>query len=286
LHYAANDDFVNGVYTPAVDGFNLADVSSVSVLNALPAGVQGLVYLGMTSGVTSAFISAVDAFLGNSKVFGFYLADEPDPSSVSAANLKAESDYIHANFPGVKTFIVEYNETSDTSPTYAFTPANTDIDLFGLDPYPVNTNVPNGLDYNIIPAAVNEALSIGIPRADIVPVYQTFGGGGYPTYTLPTPAQEQEILSTWASVVPNPVFDYAYSWGVQEGDTSLVNDPALAAVLAAHNGGEVLTPPTGGTTSGGGTTTGSLGGSTGDDDVTTTIAGHHGGGHAHSGRRS
>jgi hypothetical protein len=235
LHYAANGVFDDDVYTPGVDGFNLADVSSVSVLNALPAGMQGLVYLGMTGGVTSAFVSAVDAFLGNSRVFGFYLADEPDPSVVSAANLKAESDYIHAHFPGAKTFIVEYNETSDTNPTYAFTPANTDIDLFGLDPYPVNTNVPNNLDYQIIPAAVDEALSIGIPRADIVPVYQTFGGGGYATYLLPTAAQESQILSTWGSVVPDPVFDYAYSWGVQDDDTALSNDPTLAAVMAAHN---------------------------------------------------
>jgi hypothetical protein len=235
LHYAANGNFVNGAYAPGVDGFNLADVSSVSELNALPANVKGLVYLGMTDGVTSAFISAVNAFLGNSKVFGFYLADEPNPSSVSAANLMAESDYIHQHFPGVKTFIVEYNQTSDTNPTFAFTPANTHIDLFGLDPYPVNTNVPNSLDYQIIPAAVQEALKIGIPLADIVPVYQTFGGGQYSTYILPTPTQEQQILATWASVVPNPVFDYAYSWGAQVGDTALANDPALAAVLAEHN---------------------------------------------------
>jgi hypothetical protein len=235
LHYAANGNFVNGVYAPGVDGFNLADVSSASVLNALPANVKGLVYLGMTDGVTSAFISAVNAFLGNSKVYAFYLADEPNPSSVSAANLMAESDYIHQHFPGVKTFIVEYNQTSDTNPTYAFTPANTHIDLFGLDPYPVNTNVPNSLDYQIIPAAVQEALKIGIPLADIVPVYQAFGGGQYSTYILPTPAQEQQILATWASVVPNPAFDYAYSWGTQVGDTALANDPALAAVFAEHN---------------------------------------------------
>jgi hypothetical protein len=151
-----------------------------------------------------------------SKVYGFYLADEPGAGL--AANLKAESDWIHANFPGVKTFMAEQNLGSETNPVFAYTPANTDIDLFGLDPYPVQTNVPNNLDYNIIPLAVTVAEADGIPQNDIVPVYQAFGGGQYTTYILPTSAQEQQILSTWGSVIPTPAFDYAYSWGVQDGD--------------------------------------------------------------------
>jgi hypothetical protein len=44
LHYASNSNMVesNGVYTyaPGADGFNLADVSSLDGLNALPAGVE------------------------------------------------------------------------------------------------------------------------------------------------------------------------------------------------------------------------------------------------------
>ena len=39
------------------------------------------------------------------------------------------------------------------TPQYYYTPANSDIDLFGLDPYPVQTNVPNNYDLNIIPLA-------------------------------------------------------------------------------------------------------------------------------------
>ena len=41
LHYTANGNFVNGVYAPGADGFNLADVGSVSELKALPPGVKG-----------------------------------------------------------------------------------------------------------------------------------------------------------------------------------------------------------------------------------------------------
>jgi hypothetical protein len=244
LHYAANGNFVNGVYAPGADGFNLADVGSADELNALPAGVKGLVWLGMTDGVTPTFIAAVTACIGNPNLYGFYLADEPDGSAIIAANLKAEADYIKANAPGAITYITEQNLSSDTSPTFYYTPANTDIDLFGLDPYPVNTNVPNSLDYTIIPAAVAAAQTAGIPLADIVPVYQAFGGGSYSTYILPTAEQEQQILATWASVVPNPSFDYAYSWGVQAGDTALSNDSTLQAVFAVQNAGAgAPTPP-------------------------------------------
>jgi hypothetical protein len=249
LHYAPNGNFdSNGNYLPGVDGFNLADVSSVGAVNALPAGVKGLVWLGDTGGVTQSFINQVTPLIGNSKVYGFYVADEPDPSSVSAANLKAESDWIHQHDPGVKTFIVEYNSSSDTSPSFAFNPANTDIDVFGLDPYPVRppsegSEYASGADYNTINLAVAAAENAGIPQADIVPVYQAFGGGGYSSWTLPTASQEQQILSTWGSLVPTPAFDYAYSWGTQDGDTALSTSSALQAVFAAHNSGGSNPPP-------------------------------------------
>jgi Bacterial Ig-like domain len=253
LHYTANGNFVSGQYMPGADGFNMADVSSPGELSEVPAGDKALVYLGMTGGVTAAFEAAVEPYIGNSQVYGFYLADEPAASATTAANFKAESDWIHANDPGAKTFIIEENSSSDTTPQYYYTPANSDIDLFGLDPYPVNTNVPGNYDLNTIPLAVQAAESIGIPQKDVVPVYQAFGGGGYASWILPTAAQEQAILSEWGSVTPNPAFDYAYSWGSQDGDTALSQDTALQQVFAAHNAGS------GGTTGNGsgGTTGGS-----------------------------
>jgi hypothetical protein len=240
-HYAPNGDFVNGQYVVGQYGFNLADVSSVSDLSMLPAGDKALVYLGMGDGVTTAFINAVTPFIGDSRVFAFYLVDEPDPTGrwhplVLASNLKAESDWIHTNDPGAKTFIVLMNLGDDTNPTYqnSYNTANTDIDYFGLDPYPVQTQF-NGADYNIIPAAVSAAEAWGITLNQIIPVYQAFGGGGYSSWILPTASQAQQILATWASVVPNPAFDYTYSWGIQNNDSALVNTPALQSVFAAHN---------------------------------------------------
>jgi hypothetical protein len=243
LHYAPNGNFdSNGNYLPGADGFNLADVSDVGTLNSLSSGVVGLVWVGLCNGVDSTFTATIQPFIGNPKLFGFYLMDEPDPTGqyaplCSAANLKAEADWIHAHLPGAKTFIVMMNLGTPTSPSYAntYNPANTDIDLFGLDPYPVRPQFTGGVDYSVISAGVNAAEAAGIPANRIVPVYQAFGGGGFTSYTLPTPAQEQQILSTWASLVPNAAFDYAYSWGVQDGDQALSTTLGLQPIFLQHN---------------------------------------------------
>jgi hypothetical protein len=259
LHYAANGNLVNNQYAPGADGFNLADVSSLSALDSLPTGVKGLIWLGNSNGADAAFQSAVNQYVGDPKLYGFYLADEPNPTGLSAATLKAESDYIHAHVPGAKTFMVMENMGTPDNPSYAntYNPANTDIDLFGLDPYPIRPQFSGGADYSVIPAAVNAAEAEGIPLSEIVPVYQAFGGGGYSSWTMPTAAQEQQILQTWGASVPSPSFDYTYSWGVQDGDSSLSGSPTLQQVFAAHNAasGTGSGGGTGGGTDGGGTTT-------------------------------
>ncbi len=247
LHYAPNNNFdSSGRYSPGSAGFNLADVSSVSELDSLPSGVKGLVWLGLCNGADSSFINAVQPFIGNPKLFGFYLMDEPDPTGqwaplCPAAKLMAESDWIHAHVPGAKTFIVMMNFDTSTAPTYmnTYNPGNSHIDLYGLDPYPCRTET-NGCDYSMINHAVTAAQAAGIPIGSMVPVYQAFGGGGWSDdgggqYTLPTASQEQQIMSTWAPLVPNPVFDYAYSWGTQNSDQALEGSTALQAVFEAHN---------------------------------------------------
>ncbi|MGH3283498.1 MAG: hypothetical protein ACRDPD_02235 [Streptosporangiaceae bacterium] len=248
LHYTANGSISgSGAYLPGTLGFNMADVSASGRLPHLPKGVKALVWLGDCGGVTSSFQSQVHPFRDRSQVWGFYLMDEPDPSSCPAANLKAESDWIHANDPGAKTFIIEQNLSASYQPSYVggYTPRNSDIDYYGLDPYPCrNDTYPvslHGCNDSYITKAVAAAEHVGIPQADIVPVYQAFGGGRYiddgnGTYRLPTAAQERQILSTWSRLIRRPAFDYAYSWGVQNGDTALSDAPSsLQQVFAAHN---------------------------------------------------
>ncbi|MDX8523692.1 calcium-binding protein [Mesorhizobium sp. MSK_1335] len=252
LHYASGGSAAE----VATAGFNLADVQYVSQVNELPDGMKGLVYLGAHDGVTQSFIDKVTPFLNNPKVFGFFLMDEPDPTGkwgtyASTANLKAESDWIHSHFPGAKTFVTMMNMGSSTNPdfTNTYNPASTGIDYYGLDPYPVRTGT-TGVDYNMIDRAVAAAVKSGIPIDKIIPVYQTFGGGGWETDTggkhvMPTTSQMQTMMDHWAKLVPSPAFDYAYAWGSQNGDTALENSPELQAFFRQHNANSTSsTPPT------------------------------------------
>ncbi|MDR3473756.1 MAG: hypothetical protein P4M09_19040, partial [Devosia sp.] len=235
FHYTPNANLAHGSYNaagdPGSDGFNLADVSSVAAANALPAGVEGLVWAGSATGLTKSFKNAVKAAAGDPKVLGIYVADEAPDSAIPT--IAAEDAYIAEYAPGTLSFIVGTNDGTALAPVYAETPANTGADLIGIAAYPVASNLPGGFDLQVIDAAVAAAEKAGWAPSQIVPIYQSFGG--YDGYVMPTAAQEQQILAEWAKLVPTPVFDYAYSWGQQSGDTSLSMSTALQAVFAQHN---------------------------------------------------
>ncbi len=249
LHLAANGNFdANGTFAPGKLGFNLADVSDEARLSSLPAGVKALAWIGRCSGVDAGFLDAVRPYLGHEQVFGFNLMDDPDPTGryapvCTAEKLKAESDWIHANMPGTKTFIVLMNLGSSRKPSFAgaYTPVNSDIDLFGVSPYPCRTEL-RSCDFDMIGRFVAAAEAAGIPNNAIVPVYQSFGGGtwmddGDGRYRLPTAAEAREMIARWDGLVPSPAFDYVYSWGPQRGDAALQESPALQSVFRNRNAG-------------------------------------------------
>ena len=73
-----------------------------------------------------------------------------------------------------------------------------------------------------------------------MPIYQTFGGGLWrddegSSYIMPNPAEEIEIINQWRALIPHPVLDMAYSWGMQRNDTSLHDVPSLKAVFSIYN---------------------------------------------------
>jgi hypothetical protein len=249
LHYAPNHNFSDGTYVPAQAGFNLADVSDVGQLKALPAGVPGLIWIGQCAGVDARFIATITPYIDNAGIFGFFLMDDPDPrpnrltgrSECEPGNLMAESDWIHTHVPGAKTFIVPMNLSSAYAPSFlgTYNPENTHVDFYGIDPYPCRTEA-NGCDYTMIDKFVRAAEASGIPRSRMVPSYQTFGGGKWRDgnggiYILPTAEQLREIMDRWRRAVPAPAFDMAYSWGSQNGDVALENTPELQRALAVQN---------------------------------------------------
>jgi hypothetical protein len=247
LHYAPNGNFdSDGNYLPGSIGFNLADVSTVAQLDSLPDGVKGLVWVGQCNGVDTTFLHTVRPYIGNAKLFGFYLMDDPDPTGkyrtpCTAENLAAESDWIHANVPGAKTFIILMVMSSSKTPSFrgTYNPTNSHVDLFGIDPYPCRTEL-KGCDYDMIDRFVAAAESSGVSRDSMVPVYQAFGGGnwfddGGGRYTLPTDSQLQKILAHWEALLPTTAFDVVYSWGSQNGHVALESSPDLQAVFLRHN---------------------------------------------------
>lgn len=232
LHYAPADNFSGGTYAPASAGFNLADVTSPAQLALVPPGDKALVNVQYMLGNNpdfKTFTQFIKPFVGDPRVFGFYLADEPNPATVPAANLKAESDWIHANDPGAKTFIVlGAGPFFPWGPRY--TPQNTDMDYVGLDPYPTRTW---GYHPEYIPLAMFTAeLFDGWGRDQIVPVYQAFGDFG--SFAVPNTLETDIDLAIWGMLTPHPAFDYAYSWG-EWGASSLVDHPELQAVFLQHN---------------------------------------------------
>lgn len=224
-------------------GFNLVWIRNVAELNGLPAGACGLVWNPYCTGLTDEFKNKYGAYKGNPKLWGFYIIDEPTPDDCPVANLKAESDWIHANIPGAKTFAVLFGSSQ---PYAAYAAA---VDLVGLDPYPCGGD--GECNYNSISDFVNSVISAGVPREKIIPVYQAHSWQPY--LGLPTAAQARQILATWAALTPTPVFDYAYAWH-WDGGLGIKESPQLQEVFKEHNAtGHVGTGTSGGAT-GGGTT--------------------------------
>jgi hypothetical protein len=247
LHYAPNNNFDSQRnYIPGNDGFNLVDANSVTDVNDTPAGDKALVFIGLCNGADANFKSAVQPYIGNSKVFGYYLIDDPDPTGqfnplCTAANLKTESDWIHQNDQGKITFIVLMNLGTSNNPSYAnsYNSVNSHIDFYGLDSYPCRSDL-GGCDYSIITKSVQAAEASGVSQANIIPLYQAFGEGGFSddtsgVYLLPDADETLQILSTWGSLVPNPVFDYTYSWGSQRQDDALEGSSILQQIFAKFN---------------------------------------------------
>ena len=273
-HYAFNTQA--GMADLIALGFNLFDItgsktnpaSILALVNALPEGTQALVWVGNLGnapmgqscpapGFSDAeFKAVVNILANNPKVFGYNLSDEPHLSVCpEAANaIQARSDYIHAHAPGQKTYITILDGSNmcpegEGCEYRAFRPEITHVDLFGLDPYPCHfdsAGQPVVCDISKISGRVQSAIANGIPGSAIIPVFQAFGQEGRLDgksiyYRTPTTREFQDMLDLWKSLVPNPVFDIAYTWGIQctksscVAPQSLKNHPELQLLIKQHN---------------------------------------------------
>ena len=251
-------------------GFDVLDItgsssnpaSTKAIVDALPPGVQALIWVGnldntdcSTPGYTTAeFRALVEALASDRKVYGYYLADEPHPQTCprAAADIRARADFLHAHSRFQKAVIVVQDGAglcgSDLGCEFdALQPRKTHVDLVGVDPYPCHyaggrTAVP--CDYGLIRDRVAAARSHGIPQSAIVPVFQDFGQqgrvGGSLYYRMPGPNELRTILATWRDLIPSPALDAAYTFGTQCSTTcpapqALQNHPEIQAVVRAYN---------------------------------------------------
>jgi hypothetical protein len=238
-------------------GYDVFDVGpDEAEINALPRGAEAMVWVGASSCEGSyeisfdSFTGLVDRLGRHPKVFGWYLADEPDPKSCPALvpEIRRRADYINAHAPGQVAFI------SATDYEYGpLRPRNTHVDLIGLDPYPCFGRTGR-CTMNEIDRLVRGAIAGGIPRDVIVPVIQVFGqecSRGMRVTRLPSEAELRQILARWRRLVPEPVLEISYSWGPQEqwacptlSEADGTNGhPDLQSIMKTHNGRRTAPAP-------------------------------------------
>ncbi|HEY7485508.1 MAG TPA: hypothetical protein VH912_13680 [Streptosporangiaceae bacterium] len=226
-------------------GYNVFDIGpDAGELAALPSGGQGMLWVGNTTCDDfelsyGEFTAAVRRLAGNPRVFGWYLSDEPDPAQCPGVvnEIRRRADYIHAHASGQHAFV------SATDYEYRpLRPANSHVDLIGLDPYPCESHC----DMRVVDRYLNGAMAGGFPRNAIVPVFQTFGeecSQGRAVNRLPSESQLRQLLARWKTFAPHPVLDISYSWGHQDQwacptlkDADGTNGrPDLQRIMKAHN---------------------------------------------------
>lgn len=216
--------------TARQDGFDLADVASISVLKRLPEGMKGVFWLGNGYNKECSWrlsdeevVRQVVALKGNPKFSGiYYISDEPHPAKCpdAAERVAERSDLIKRTDPSARTFIIVQNSSADRT---EFAAMKDVADYIGVAPYPCNrNNLATGCDLKALTQRIDEAFGAGIVPERIVPVFQLFGQEcattDNPYYRLPSVDELESMLEIWDQRVPRHIrpFDMAYSWGVQE----------------------------------------------------------------------
>jgi hypothetical protein len=171
----------------------------------------------------------------SSKVFGYYLSDEPHIGACPGgpAALASRADYVRSVTGGRQKSFVVLSKVEDFSP---FRTSVTHVDMVGLDPYPCSTANPT-CDVNKIDQRVAAATSAGIPVARIVPTYQAFGQSATSShyYNLPTVTQMRAMVARWAKLVPRPPMDYTYGWAHQSSSNpTLVDSAGLQSLFKGY----------------------------------------------------
>jgi PKD repeat protein len=194
--------------TASAGRWNLLDVG-LSTIGNVPSGsgLAGMVWLGDFDKTTCSFAvsdstvtSVVSLHKGDARVFGYFIADEPDSGSCAgaAALLRARTDLIHSIDPSARTFAV-FSQPA-TFASYVAT-----VDIAATDPYPCKPSQP--CDTTMIPAYAAAMKAAG--ATNWWGVLQAFGSGGW---RWPTGDEEHAMIRQWCAAGVAGTATFAWTW--------------------------------------------------------------------------
>ena len=222
----------------AQNGWNLYDVSSKTTADALPAGTSALYWLGDYDNSScswqvsdSTVTTTVQRMVGDAKIFGYFISDEPNPYACpgAPAQHKARSDLIHSIDSSKKVVVVldsngfsgrATRDALDQLPLWKGT-----ADVIGLDPYPCYQG--GACDYTWIDRTIAAADSAGLNYWGVA---QAFNDS---SWRWPTPDEESHMLSQWAASKQSGYMTFAWTWA----GNNLTSQPALLDVFKQFNSG-------------------------------------------------
>ena len=225
--------------TAAADGNNVMDVGSKSAADATPAGTVGLVWIGDYDNTKcswevsdSQVQQIVRSGIGDPKVLGYFVSDEPDPYACpnAVSDHKARNAMIKSIDPGKITFIVV--DSNSGLQTLSQIPLwKGAADYIGYDPYPCHTGA--ACDYSWIDQVLAAADASGNPYWLIV---QAFASA---SWRWPTPEEESHMLQQGAKSHMAGIGVFSWFWN----NDALVNHPDVLQVIANYMLGKDFVPP-------------------------------------------
>jgi Calcineurin-like phosphoesterase len=229
----------------AAAGWNLIDVGSKDAADALPSGTRGLIWVGDYNNSTcsweiadSTLTSELQRMIGDAKIFGYFISDEPNPYACPNAPTqhRARSDLIHSIDPAKPTVIVldsngftgmGSHDAIDQIPLWKGTAT-----YIGLDPY-VCYSWSSTCDYARIDANIRAANRAHLRYWGVV---QAFNDG---SWRWPTASEARHMLRQWSRSRESGYMVFAWRWAGR----SLVSRPGLLGVLKRFNRGAVPRRP-------------------------------------------
>ena len=266
-------------------GYNIIDGTpdDIGSVNKYPSGVQAMIWTGSAfcpqgdkgKGdewmAWSSFKNLVYNHRNNSKIYGYFLIDEPNTKGCGlgkdklAQMIRDRADYIHCfaiqadkfsngkhkvasdgsclNDKGEKVarkgkhkaYLVDEWDHQYANVSQKLT----HVDIFAIDPYPCRSGgckYSGGQDEFL--QRIDRAKKY-YPQSAIAPTYQAFGGDGW---KLPSKDQMKQIQAYYDKYLPGSTFDVAYSYRDNKsggpGDTypGLIHAPSsLVQVVKDHN---------------------------------------------------